>query len=386
MCRLHQRFLLLLSLFISESLSFSPAVRRVIVVGGTHGNEYTGVWCIKALNEQQEQYKRKYPTLHIETLLGNPQAWKENKRFIETDLNREFGWEKLCFLDEDDETGVAPDSQEGERSVSIEALRARQLDGIFGSKCDDENPDAFDVAIDLHSTTTNMGITLIINEGDQLMTQGAAYVALKCEGARCLVHSIPERIHRPTLSSAAKHGFTIEVGPVPQGILRHDAVKKTESTLNALLGFFETRNQVGIEALEKELLAAYPNGVPCFRTAPARKSGEISGKIPWPSDPDNPNFPALMVHESLQDQDFSILRTGDPLFVAPDSSVVYYDGSHGEEVYVVFVNEAGYYYKSSGTGIGVAVATQYNPLTGILKDHEGKEEYDTSESYDSQVE
>ena len=37
-----------------------------------------------------------------------------------------------------------------------------------------------------------------------------------------------------------------------------------------------------------------------------------------------------MVHESLQDRDFLLFRVEDPLFVALDRSVVYYDGSHSE--------------------------------------------------------
>jgi len=63
--------------------------------------------------------------------------------------------------------------------------------------------------------------------------------------------------------------------------------------------------------------------------APARRPGELSGKIAWPSDPENPNFPALMIHESVQDKDFSLIKVGDPLFVAHDKSIVPYDGSHG---------------------------------------------------------
>ena len=326
--------------------------------------------------------------MEISTLLANPDAHLANKRFIHTDLNREFHHEKLCVIDNDDDDDdddmeiqyngdVVRNTKEGLLD-SIETARARELDAILGSKCNGEDPDQFDVAIDLHSTTSNMGLTLIVNEGDTLMAQGAAYVAMKCEGAKCLMHSIPDRKHRPTLSSAAKHGFTVEVGPVPQGVLRHDTVLKTECALHNLLEFLHRLNE-GEDVLE-ELRDHYPCGlVPCFRTAPARKPGEISGKITWPSASDNPNFPDLMIHESLQDKDFHILRTGDPLFVALDGSIVYYEGSHGDEVYVVFVNEAGYYYASSGTGIGVAVATQFDLEEGMLADHEQCNELSSQE-------
>jgi aspartoacylase len=52
----------------------APVIKRVVVVGGTHGNEYTGVWCIKAMAHQSQDLKTKYPSLDISTLLANPQA------------------------------------------------------------------------------------------------------------------------------------------------------------------------------------------------------------------------------------------------------------------------------------------------------------------------
>jgi succinylglutamate desuccinylase len=309
--------------------------------------------------------------LEIETLLANPEAHLANKRFIDTDLNREFKCDTLCVVDDKEEGGF--DDDEGILDSGIESRRAKELDGILGSKCEG-SVDEFDVAIDLHTTTSNMGITLIVNEGDELMTQGAAFVAARCQDAKILMHSIPEREERPTLSSAAKHGFTIEVGPVPQGILRHDAVINTESAMHALLEFFQRKNQ-GLD-LTAEFKEGYPNGlVPCFRTAPARRTGEISGKITWPSDAENPNFPSLMIHKSLQDKDFTLLQIGDPLFIGPDRSVIYYDGSHGDSVYVVFVNEGGYYYASSGTGIGVAVSADYDLTTGLLVEEPKFEEF-----------
>ncbi len=348
-----------------------------------------------------------YPSLKIDTLLGNPVAYMRNRRFVDVDLNREFSIEKLRKVPDDkgyinlrkggrssvhggvgmgiggggggggggmdDCCDVRTDfcSDEIRSSLPHEAIRAREIEGLLGPKFVDVGQrgsiddvvvvvDAnVDVVIDLHTTTSNMGISLIIPEGDE-------------------------------------HGFTIEVGPTPQGVLRHDCVEKTQVALNALLEFFHLRN---LELEEEErrrsfggantrdddappsshppvpshhrtkildrLEGIYPGGiVPCYRSAPATRPGELSGKISWPNDPTNPNFPALMVHDSIQDRDFGILRTGDPLFVDLDGNVVPYDGSHGDEVYVIFVNEGGYYYASSGTGVGVAVRSQFDWRTG----------------------
>jgi hypothetical protein len=92
----------------------------------------------------------------------------------------------------------------------------------------------------------------------------------------------------------------------------------------------------------------------------------MSGKISWPSHVDNPNFPQWMIHESVQDQDFQLLRRGDALFVQLDGTILHYDGAYGDEIYLIFINEGGYYYPSSGTGISVALLTQYDLQTGLF--------------------
>jgi len=368
---------LLALLHVSTSFTMAAAakpIKTVAIVGGTHGNEYTGVWCVKSLeeNEQSEassassaspSLKRTYPSLSISTLIGNPQAFLANRRFLDTDLNREFSLGKLTAKD----------------SSTVERRRAVELNALLGPKQrhQDESPPKTDLIIDLHSTTTNMGMTLIVQEGDALMTQAASYVLSKMKDCHILMHSVPDRMDRPNLSSISTHGFTIEVGPVPQGVVRHDAVEKTTEALHLVLEFVERKNSdSSSSSLASELRAAFPNGrVPCFRSAQAKRPGEISGKIPWPSDETNPNFPTYMVHKSIQDQDFKEIRTGDPLFVKRDGrTVVPYSGSHGDKVYLMFINEGGYYYSASGTGIGVAVKAKFDLETGTFTNEQEEEE------------
>mmetsp|Transcript_24580 Transcript_24580/g.36424 ORF Transcript_24580/g.36424 Transcript_24580/m.36424 type:complete len:520 (+) Transcript_24580:91-1650(+) len=415
---------------------FAVPVKKVTIAGGTHGNEYTGVWCIKAIEKQRESLMNEcdddtanegdknpinvfkdYPSLDIDTLLANPMAYMANKRFIDTDLNREFSMEKLKRVKVDEETMELCDIQqefcsEDDATLSSlphEAIRAREIETILGPKFTESsspNGDAaypdplMDIVIDLHTTTANMGISLIIPEGDALMSAAAAYVLNKCrneygyDNVQCCMHALPKRQDRMNLSSCGRHGFTIEVGPTPQGVIRHDVVEKTEAALHSLLEFLHLRNlelEKGDDANEESVLDhlrdIYPGGiVPCYRSAPAVRPGELSGKISWPNDPENPNFPAVMVHKSIQDRDFEPLRVGDPLFVSLDGEVIPYDGSHGDEVNLLFVNEGGYYYASSGTGIGVAVKSEFDWQTGyfvIESDDEGVNEEVIIEEKDS---
>ena len=49
--------------------------------------------------------------------------------------------------------------------------------------------------------------------------------------------------------------------------------------------------------------------------------------------------------------DFHPISVGDPLFVSLDNEIIRYDGSYGSTVHLAFINEGGYYYSSSGTGV-----------------------------------
>jgi succinylglutamate desuccinylase len=344
---------------IAAAVDTSRAAMKVTVVGGTHGNEYTGVWCIKSLgkrlsSESPNQANANFPSLDIKTLLANPIAHLQNKRFVDQDLNRQFSYKALIESD----------------SNCLEARRAREINQLLGPKQfdDDENKKNDNVVIDLHTTTTNMGTTLIVGEGDPLMTQCAAYIIEKCgEDDVCvLMHTHESQKTRPHLSSIANHALSIEVGPVPQGILKHEIVEKTQLALEAALEFLE-KHKADSKSLKTELKTYFPNGqVPCIRSAPAKRAGEMSSKIAWPCDPSNENFPSWMVHKRVQDQDFQEIKTGDPLFVDLDGNVIEYDGSHGSPVILMFINEGGYYYTSSGTGISVARRDRYSLETGKL--------------------
>lgn len=56
---------------------------RILIVGGTHGDERTGVDVVSRL--------KRNPVIGIGTLIANPRATQMHRRFVETDLNRSFG-------------------------------------------------------------------------------------------------------------------------------------------------------------------------------------------------------------------------------------------------------------------------------------------------------
>jgi aspartoacylase len=97
-----------------------------------------------------------------------------------------------------------------------------------------------DLIIYLHTTTTNMGTTLTIPAGDIFVAKVVSYVQSHLPNIRIIVHNVPNRDDHPNLESIAYLGLTNEVGPVPQGVLRHDAVESTQKALMMLLEYCES--------------------------------------------------------------------------------------------------------------------------------------------------
>ncbi len=56
-------------------------IRRVAIVGGTHGNELTGVYLVKKFQQFPDLIYRQ--SLDCTTLLANPRAIAANRRYIE---------------------------------------------------------------------------------------------------------------------------------------------------------------------------------------------------------------------------------------------------------------------------------------------------------------
>jgi succinylglutamate desuccinylase len=67
----------------------------VVVMGGVHGNERVGVRVIEELERNLSDNLLKG---ELYLILGNPEAYKLNHRFVETDMNRLFDQENLSVI------------------------------------------------------------------------------------------------------------------------------------------------------------------------------------------------------------------------------------------------------------------------------------------------
>lgn len=275
-----------------------PVIKKVLIVGGTHGNESTGVFLINKWRQFPKSLQR--ASFQVDTLLANPKAIAANVRYIDKDLNR-------CFSQ-----AVLQD----ETLIGHEIERAHQLVDQLGGK----GACQYDLIIDLHTSTANMGVNLVLTKHDAFHHSMMGYMSTQRDDV--VVTSEAEMIpDHHFLCALAERNVIVEVGPVAQGLLHHETIEKTEQATYQLLDFVERYNA--------QQLPELPESITVF---------EYTGKISFPRNENNE--PLGIVHKDIQYRDFSLLNTGDPIFLMQDGSVITY---RDKPTYISFVNEAAYY-------------------------------------------
>ncbi len=275
--------------------------RQVAIVGGTHGNEFTGAYLIKKFENFPELVKR--PSFETLVMLANPQAFQANRRYIDKDLNR-------CFSIEDLNNSLGS---------SHEQDRARFINKVLGPK---GNPQV-DFIVDLHSTTANMGLSIVLLDDNPFNIKLAAYLSSIQPTVKIYSWIEPEK-ESSFLNSICDKGFGIEVGPIPQGTLQATLFQKTEELIHAILDYLEKYNQGKIPQISHSVTIYQHLKVVDY---PKNENGEIE----------------CMIHPQLQGRDYEELKPGDPLFLTFDGKTIYYEEE--SSVYPVFINEAAYYEK-----------------------------------------
>ncbi len=277
------------------------SINTVAIVGGTHGNEFTGIYLVKHWQGQPEQVKR--TSFTTELVFANERAHQENKRYCDQDLNRQFA------------TAALADNA----LRSYEQSRAKALNQQLGPKADPR----VDLVIDLHTTTSNMGPCLLLPQQGRFYSRLAGYVKMKMPEAiifRDEDHKDRDEHH--LLCTLGKLGVIVEVGPTPQSVLRQDVYQQSETMTQHILDFVELENRGETPQLPTEVEAyRYLES----RTLPLNDAGQRLG----------------MVHSRVQDSDFEPLHPGEPIFCLFDGTEIPYDGD--SVVYPAFINEAAYY-------------------------------------------
>lgn len=260
--------------------------KKVYIFGGTHGNEWTGAILV---TKYEEHFKKKFPHLNLEFVLANPRAFKENRRFTEEDLNRAFQ-----YLNDN-------------RS-SYELELAREI----SKKLEDEKC----LIIDLHTTTSNLGLTLIITEINDFNLSLCSLVQDQVPDCKIILSPDPEKKY---LVRQSPFGLMVEVGPVANGVINAEILYKMKHLIECILDSIE------LDPIRNSALTVFEEVQDVYY--PHDEQGSLNACI----------------HSVLEGKDFAPMKGEIAVFKDFNGRDICINLE--EELYPIFINEAAYYPK-----------------------------------------
>lgn len=271
-------------------------INKLLVSGGVHGNEYTGIYVVNRI----KKYPLKTKTLEIIPLLANPEAFKLSKRYKDQDLNRSF---------------LTADLQNSSLS-SYESHRAREINHLYGTKSDSP----VDFLVDLHTTTSNLGKTVITDGKTLLVNKLCAYLVEQIDDLRVIKH---ESVTSVAINNIAPMSLTIEIGSINTSVYDPSAIAVTTEIVNKIIEFIEILNNDSMPEVKE-----------CKVYEPVKT-------IHYPRDREG-NINAV-IHKNLHGKDFQVINYDDPIFELMDGG--YELLNVPGKWYPIFINESAYYEK-----------------------------------------
>ena len=269
-------------------------LKKILIVSGTHGNEINPVW---AINQFNKQFKTNNEYIKYKFIIGNPVAYERGCRYIDNDLNRSFNLIK-----------------NNSDNSSYEINRANFLVDKFGIN----GSEPCDIAIDLHTTTANMGTSIVMYGRRPKDFLIAALLQHKF-GLPIYLH---EKDQKQTgfLVEAWPCGLVIEIGPVAQNYYDPKIINKFLIIINSLRDEINKlkNNQI---TLPKDLIVHIHQGSIDY---PRETNGNINS----------------LIHPKRMNQDWKPIKMGDPLFIDVLGNTKTYSGQ--DTIWPVFIGEVAY--------------------------------------------
>ena len=266
-------------------------LKKILIVSGTHGNEINPVW---AINQFNKQFKTIDKNIEYKFIIGNPLAYERGCRYIDNDLNRSF-------------TAIQDNS-------IYEINRANFLVEKFGFN----GSEPCDVAIDLHTTTANMG-TSIVMYGRRMKDFCLAALLQHKFGLPIYLH---EKDLKQTgfLVEAWPCGLVLEIGSVAQNFYDPKIINRFLIIISSLRDEINKlrNNQI---RLPKDLVVHVHQG-----------------SIDYPRDK-NGNINAL-IHPERINQDWKPIKKDAPLFLDMEGKTKTYTDE--DTIWPVFIGEVAY--------------------------------------------
>ena len=296
-------------------------VQRILIVSGTHGNEINPIWAVNKFNKDANTIKK---DIEYKYIIGNPLAYEKGSRYIDADLNRSFKEIK--------------NNPQQKRNI-YEINRANFLVEKFGIN----GSEPCQIAIDLHTTTANMG-TSIVMYGRRFKDFCLAALLQNKFGLPIYLHE-KDKEQQGFLVEAWPCGLVIEIGAVAQNFYDPKIINRFLIIISSLREeIYKLKNNLIV--LPKELIVYVHKGSIDY---PRDKNGDING----------------LIHPERINQDWKPIKKGAPLFLDRQENVYRYKAE--EEMWPVFIGEVAYKEKN--------IAMSYTKKEVILSSNLWAEEF-----------
>ena len=209
----------------------------MVIVGATHGNEPSGVKAMVQLHQTFESGRIHIKKGRISLLLGNPQAYERDVRYVDCDLNRAFDGQKRSTVEGKRALEIKRFFEDNEDIQAVLDLHSVSIGDFKILVYPEPTPDLTGLAIKLSPIplhfvyhTEHMPGTLITAAGRQnicglIVECGNHHAAHGVETAADHIHRILAHHHLidPDLRSQI---------PPPAGITRYDSIQAIKPHAN----------------------------------------------------------------------------------------------------------------------------------------------------------
>lgn len=286
-------------------------INTIVVSGGTHGNERTGVRLVQKWMEKPECYQNLCQSAKVDLVIANPEAVRLNRRYRDHDLNRAFS--QTCL-----DVNAVPQQ--------YEFRRAKELNEIYGPKGPNTKTD---LLLDVHNTGSNMGMCLILSTRDPFTMKASAVLTQEFRNA-WIYYQPEDRGESPYFGTIAKADICIEIGPQQHGTLDAAIFEESERLVKRYLELAEEWNRGELQKRSPIKVDVYTQWRDLGYPKP-QGGGPIQA----------------MIHPDLMGHDYCELKAGDKLFRTFDGEDVLFEPAPGdpESVYPIFISEPAYYEK-----------------------------------------
>ncbi len=276
----------------------------LIVFGGMHGNEPAGIRAIEMMAKMLDVEPITNPDFEYRGsflgLVGNLKAHRENKRFVNSDLNRSFTAENLKIVNESDES-----------ELQNELLEIKQILKEVHLAIHEIKPEKV-VVLDLHTTSSFGGIFSIV-------TDNAESLKIAIELHAPVITGMLDGIKGTTLHYFIEENFGVPMVPVTFESGQHNEQLSVNRAIAGITNCMRTIGSVSPEHVENQhdnLLIEHSRDLP--KVSRLISKHHIADGDNFKMLPNYKNFQRIKEGEVLaQDVNGNISASDDSLILMP---------------------------------------------------------------------